>query len=163
MPKLGVEELKILLAEAEEKGQEDVDVSYLQEENDGSSFDGSESHRRRASSSSMSDIDNNVKSKKSTAQMTRELTDLYRHAIAQTSDGTLGYDDIRTLVTSFAGIEPNENQMRGIMSELDEDGDGDVTESEWVNFCLKQLEDFVLDVGDEEDGEAEQLSFFDLF
>ena len=32
------------------------------------------------------------------------------------------------------------------MSELDEDGDGDVTESEWVNFCLKQLEDFVLDV-----------------
>ena len=50
--------------------------------------------------------------------------------------------------------------MRGIMSELDEDGDGDVTESEWVNFG-KQLEDFVLDVGDEEDGEAEQLSFFE--
>ena len=87
------------------EGQEDVDVFPYLQENDGSSFDGSESHRRRASSSSMSDIDNNVKSKKSTAQMTRELTDLYRHAIAQTSDGTLGYDDIRTLVTDFAGID----------------------------------------------------------
>ena len=45
------------------------------------------------------------------------------------------------------------DQMRGIMSELDEDGDGDVTESEWVNFCLKQLGDFVLDAGAEEEGE----------
>ncbi len=161
MPKLGVDDLKALLAEAEEKGHEDVDVSHLQEEDEGSSFEGSEGPRRRSSSMSLSEGEPRDKAKKSTAQMTRELTDLYRHAIAQTSDGTLGYEDIKTLVTSFAGVEPNETQMRGIMTELDEDGDGDVTESEWVNFCLKQLGDFVLDAGDEDGREEEELSLFE--
>lgn len=149
MPKLGVEDLKALLAEAEEAGHEDVDVSHLAaEEDDGSSYDGSHDDSRHRSSS-ISESDTSRKAKKSTAQMTRELTDLYRHAIAQTSDGTLGYDDIKSLVASFAGIEPSEAQMRGIMAELDEDGDGDVSESEWVNFCLKQLVDYVNDAGDE--------------
>ena len=134
MPKLGVEDLKALLAEAEEAGHEDVDVSHLAaEEDDGSSYDGSHDDSRHRSSS-ISESDTSRKAKKSTAQMTRELTDLYRHAIAQTSDGTLGYDDIKSLVSSFAGIEPSEAQMRGIMAELDEDGDGDVSESEWVNL-----------------------------
>ena len=149
MPKLGVEDLKALLAEAEEAVHEDVDVSHLAaEEDDGSSYDGSHDDSRHRSSS-ISESDTSRKAKKSTAQMTRELTDLYRHAIAQTSDGALGYDDIKSLVSSFAGIEPSEAQMRGIMAELDEDGDGDVSESEWVNFCLKQLVDYVNDAGDE--------------
>ncbi len=76
---------------------------------------------------------------KSVARMTKELTSLYRKAISHTTDGQLGHDDIKSLVTSFAGSEPNEDQMYAIMNELDEDGDGDVTEEEWVSFGLKHI------------------------
>ena len=64
MPKLGVDDLKALLAEAEEKGHEDVDVSHLQEEDEGSSFEGSEGPRRRSSSMSLSEGEPRDKAKK---------------------------------------------------------------------------------------------------
>ena len=133
MPKLDVKELKALLAEAEEKGHEDVDLSHIVPEPDDSSEDGGS--ERRGSFIEIS----GSKAVRSTALMTRELTDLYRQAIAQTADGSLGFEDIKAFVTSLAGMEPSETQMKGIMVELDEDGDGDVTESAWVNFGLKQL------------------------
>ena len=47
--------------------------------------------------------------------MTKELTDLYRRAIQSTTDGCLGYEDIKGLVSGFGGVEPTDEQMQGIM------------------------------------------------
>lgn len=158
MPKLDVNELKALLAEAEEKGEEDVDLSHVLPDEDSSD---DESLLRRGSLASEG---SGRKSQRSTAIMTRELTDLYRQAIAQTADGSLGYEDIKALVTSFAEMEPSDAQMKGIMAELDEDGDGDVTESEWVNFGLKQLGAYVsADMVDDNGNQTVNLSLLESY
>jgi class 3 adenylate cyclase len=134
MPKLSVVELKALIKKAETDEAEHVVIQAGPTEQTIS--------RERSdsvASSRVSSATPHKPDKKTLAKKTKELTTLYRVAISHTEDGKLNFNDIKELVTAFAHAEPTNAQMVEIMKELDEDGDGDVTEEEWLSFGLKHM------------------------
>ena len=135
MKKMSVVELKAMLHKAESGNEEHVIISTSPQTGD--------ANRPRSDSTSTSNTVANTSLNhnraKSIARMTKELTSLYRRTIQHTSDGKLDAEDIKELVSAFAGATPTDEQMSNIMVELDEDGDGDVSEEEWVSFGLSHM------------------------
>ena len=104
MPKLGVEELKILLAEAEEKGKRMWMFPICKRRMMGAVLMDPRviGGVRVAQVCQILIITSSLKKKYCADDKRTDRSVPARHR-TRTSDRTLGYDDIRTLVTSFAG------------------------------------------------------------
>ena len=134
MPKLSVAELKAMLKAAENEPDESIHVAEDMIRSRTNSDDTKDGDSRSTNSMSA------AHRRKTEAFITKNLSKLYKDAIASTSDGKLRHKEIRDLVKELAGFDPDHGQMLHIMDELDEDGDGDISLEEWISFGIKHTD-----------------------